>query len=39
MAKNADEQKTARKTVITLYVLIGVLTILPFILLALASKK
>lgn len=39
MTKNADQQKTARKTVITLYVLIGILTILPFILLILVSNK
>lgn len=39
MAKKADEKKAARKTVITLYVLIGILTILPFILLVLASGK
>jgi len=39
MAKKADEQKMARRTVITLYVLIAVLTILPFALLVFASLK
>jgi len=39
MAKKADEQKTARRTVVTLYVLIAVLTILPFVLLVFVSLK
>lgn len=39
MSKKTDEQKTARKTVITLYVLIAVLTILPFVLLILVSNR
>ncbi len=39
MAKKADEKKVARKTVITLYVLIAVLTILPFVLLILVSSR
>jgi hypothetical protein len=39
MAKKADEQKKARRTVVTLYVLIAVLTILPFVLLVFVSLK
>lgn len=39
MSKKTDEKKTARKTVITLYVLIAVLTILPFVLLIVVSGK
>jgi len=39
MAKKADQKKAARKTVITLYVLIAVLTILPFVLLILVSSR
>jgi hypothetical protein len=39
MAKKADEKKMARRTVVTLYVLIAVFTILPFALLVFASLK
>ena len=39
MSKKTDEKKAARKTVITLYVLIAVLTILPFVLLIVVSSK
>ena len=39
MAKKADEKKMARRTVVALYVLIAVFTILPFALLVFTSLK